>query len=72
MADCDISSVQTISYQSWAVTLWRNFRVWRADRAGRLRRKEALRELNAAQLRDIGFVSDGSVLPKLDDTTNGF
>lgn len=55
MTDCPISTTPTDGYLPVAGKLWRAFQANREERAERQKLGEALRELNSAHLRDIGF-----------------
>lgn len=58
MTEYPISATLTGRYLSVAGKLWRDFQTNRQARAERHKRNEALRELNSAGLRDIGYVRD--------------
>lgn len=53
-----ISMARANGYLRWAGKLWRSFPTRTSERYERRRLNEALRDLSAAQLRDIGFVRD--------------
>ena len=58
MTDYPTSTTLTDAYLPIAGKLWRAFQANRHARAERHKRNEALRELNSAQLRDIGYIRD--------------
>ncbi|NDW45275.1 hypothetical protein [Ruegeria sp. PrR005] len=58
MTDYPISATRTGGYLSIAGKLWRDFQTNRKALVERRKRNEALRELNSAELRDIGYVKD--------------
>jgi len=58
MTDCSTSTTSTDGYLFVAGKLWRAFQATRQERALRQKQGEALRDLNSAQLRDIGYIRD--------------
>ena len=58
MTDCPISTTPTDGYLSVAGKLWRASQANREERAERQKLVEAMRELNSAHLRDIGYIRE--------------
>ncbi len=58
MTDYPTSTTPTDGYLIIAGKLWRTFQAYREERMERQKLGEALRELNSAHLRDIGYIRE--------------
>ncbi|WP_424832992.1 hypothetical protein [Ruegeria sp.] len=59
MVDYPTSPASADGYRFIAGKLWRTFQAYREERVKRQKLDEALRELNSAHLRDIGYIREG-------------